>query len=91
MAKLGAGVRKRPDGKLEKRFTVKGKRYSVYGKSQKEITEKEQEIRKKIDAGIYTDNRNITLDKYFEEWLEHKRASVKSNTIKTYTNYYKLR
>jgi len=67
MARLGAGTRKRADGTLEKRFTIDGKRYSVYGKNAKEISQKEQEIRKKIEAGIYTDNRNITLDKYFGE------------------------
>lgn len=90
MAKLGAGVRIRTDGNLEKRFTVNGKRYSVYGKSQKEISAKEQDIRKRIDAGIYTDNRSITLDKYFDEWIVTKRGRVKGSTIRNYTNtYYK--
>lgn len=88
MAKLSAGVRKRPDGTLEKRFTLKGKRYSVYGRTSKEIQNKEQEIRKQIEAGVYTDNRNVTLDQYFEEWLKTKRLSVKSNTLKTYKAYY---
>lgn len=88
MAKLGAGVRKRADGNLEKRFTVNGKRYSVYGKTQKEISAKEQEIRKKIDAGIYKDNRNITLDKYFEEWIATKRGKIKGSTLRGYLSYY---
>lgn len=61
MARLGAGTRRRPDGSLEKRFTIDGKRYSVYGKNAKEISQKEQETRKRIEAGIYTDNRNLTL------------------------------
>ena len=89
MARLGAGVRKRKDGSLEKRFTMNGKRFSVYGKTSKEIQLKEQEIRKQVEQGIYTDNRNITLDKYFEEWIKGKRLSVKSNTIKLYKCYYK--
>ena len=29
--------------------------------------------RKKIEAGIYTDNRNLTPDQYFAEWLTGKR------------------
>ncbi|MFG6369963.1 MAG: site-specific integrase [Lachnospiraceae bacterium] len=89
MARLGAGTRKRANGTLEKRFTVKGKRYSVYGKNAKEISQKEQEIRKKIEAGIYTDNRNMTLDKYFDEWLDRKRGSIKGNTLRWYTTCYK--
>lgn len=88
MARLGAGVRKRADGALEKRITVDGKRYSIYGNTSKEIIQKEQEIRKKIEAGIYTDNRNLTLDQYFEEWLTGKRNSTKGNTLKTYKSYY---
>lgn len=89
MARLAAGTRKRNDGTLEKRFTVNGRRYSVYGKTTKEITAKEQDIRKKIAAGIYTDNRNITLDGYFEEWKKGKRNGAKSSTLKTYSIYYK--
>lgn len=89
MARLGAGTRKRADGTLEKRFTVNGKRYSVYGKTTKEVTAKEQDIRKLIEAGLYTNNRNITLDGYFEEWIKDKRNVIKGNTLKTYTCIYK--
>lgn len=89
MARLGAGTRKRADGTLEKRFTVNGKRYSVYGKTSKEINQKEQDIRKLIEAGVYTDNRNITLDGYFVEWIKGKRNGAKGNTLKTYSSYYK--
>lgn len=88
MARLGAGTRKRTDGMLEKRFTVDGRRYSIYARTSKELIQKEQEIRKKIEAGIYTDNRNLTLDKYFEEWLTGKRNGTKGNTLKTYKSYY---
>lgn len=89
MARLAAGVRKRKDGTLEKRFTIKGKRYSVYGKTNKEISDKEDEIREKIKQGIYTDNRNITLDGYFEEWIERHKGEVKEITIYRETNWYK--
>lgn len=90
MARLGAGTRKRADGTLEKRFTVDGTRYSIYGRTTKELAQKEQEIRKKIEAGLYTDNRNLTLDQYFAEWLTGKRNGTKGNTLKTYKiHYYK--
>lgn len=88
MARLASGVRKRPDGLLEKRFMVDGQRYSVYGKNNKEIEQKERELRKTIEAGLYTKNRNITLDGYFEEWLKGKRNATKGNTLKTYKSYY---
>ena len=91
MARLGAGVKKRKDGTLEKRFTVDGKRYSVYGKNQKEVEQKEREKRKEIEVGIYTSDKNQTLDKYFEEWLAGKRGSIKGATVSWYrTNYREL-
>jgi integrase len=74
---------------FEKRFTVKGKRYSVYATTQKELTEKELEARKAIEAGLYTENRNITLDAYFDEWIQGKRNSTSENTTKTYISYYR--
>ena len=89
MARMAAGIRKRTDGLLEKRFTINGKRYSIYGKTQKEITSKELELRKQIEAGYYKDNKNITLDEYFEEWLKGKSRTNKGNTLKTYSCYYR--
>ena len=88
MARLGAGIRKRKDGTLEKRFTINGKRHSAYGKTTKEVNEKEYEIREKLKQGIYTDNRNITFDGYFQEWIERKKGSVKESTIYSYSCYY---
>ena len=88
MARLGAGTRRREDGSLEKRFTIDGRRYSVYGKTAKELSRNEQEIRRKVEDRIYTDNRNLTLDKYFAEWLTDKRGNVKGNTLKGYKCYY---
>ena len=88
MARLASGVRKRKDGTLEKRFTIDGKRYSVYAATQKELAEKEQETREQIKQGTYTKNANITLDKYFIEWKAHKANTIKANTMIMYSNYY---
>ncbi len=89
MARLQANVRKRSTGDYEKRFTVDGKRYSVYGKTQKEVIEKEGALREKIKAGLYTENRKLTLDQWFDQWLAEKRGSTKGNTLRTYTYYYR--
>lgn len=89
MARLGAGVRKREDGTLEKRITINGKRYSIYSKSQKELSTKEQELRNMIAAGIYKNNRKVTLNAYFDEWIDGKRGKVKASSIRGYKSYYK--
>lgn len=88
MARLGAGVRKRADGTLEKRFTVNGKRYSVYGKNSKEISEKEQELRRDLENNTYIDNKNITLDKYFEYWQQEREKITKSSSLRIYKSRY---
>lgn len=88
MARLAAGVRRRADGTLEKRFTVEGKRYSVYGKTTKEVTDKEQAVREQIKAGTYTSSRNITLNEYYSEWAERKRGTIKGNTLHAYSVTY---
>lgn len=89
MARLSAGVRKRTGGGLEKRVTIEGKRYSIYGKTSEEIAQKEKELRQRIDAGVFVDSKNITLDKYYKEWLQGKRNGTKPNTLKTYASHYK--
>ena len=89
MARLNAGVRKRADGLFEKRFTVKGKRYSVYGKNNKEVLEKELEIRTLIEQNAYTTRRNLTLNAYYSEWIEEKAKHNKENSIRNYAIAYK--
>ncbi|MBQ9199229.1 MAG: site-specific integrase [Lachnospiraceae bacterium] len=89
MARLSAGVRKRTDGTLEKRFTVNGIRYSIYGKTNKELQEKEHETRARIESGTYKNNRNVTLDNYFKEWIDNKQADTKGNSLYTYSKIYK--
>lgn len=67
MARIPSGMRKKENGLFEKRFTVNGKRYSAYGHTVKECTDNETEIREAIKAGLYSSNKNITLDAYFDE------------------------
>lgn len=88
MARLAAGVRKRKDGTLEKRFTMNGVRYSVYAGNTKELAEKEQETREQIKQGCYKKNNKIILDDYFSEWLERKQIDTKGNSLKAYKSIY---
>lgn len=88
MARLPQGVRKRPNGMLEKRFTVNKNRYSVYATNTRELAEKEQELREQIKAGEYIKNRNITLDQFYNKWIEGRRNQNKGNSLHTYSNIY---
>lgn len=87
---LAAGFRKRKDGKYESRFTLNGKRYSVYGNTLKECKEKDSALREQIRNGLYTSNRNLTLEKYYQEWKLIKTNTVKSGTMCNIETHYKL-
>lgn len=85
---LAAGCRLRKDGKYEVRFSLEGKRYSVYGSTQKECREKELELREQIKKGLYVNNRNITLDQYYEEWKKSRIDTVKGSTERGINSRY---
>lgn len=77
-------------GYFVKRFTVDGKRYTVYGKTKTECMNKETERRMKISEGDYTKNSAITLNAYFEEWKHRRESQVKGATLFSYSvNYEK--
>jgi len=80
---------KRPDGRYELKFTVNGKRYTVYGKKKSECKDKETAKRAELAAGAYITKENITIDQYFDRWLDTKRAEIEGSTIRSYKNRYK--
>lgn len=88
MGKMRTGERKRPGGGYEKRFTIDGVRYSVYAERKEDLQAKEDAKRAQIKAGIYHTNETITLNQYFDEWIEGKALSVRPATIFTYVNMY---
>lgn len=90
MARRMAGIRRRKDGTFEKRFTIEGQRYSVYGKTQKECIENEMKRREEIANGIYKKNGRITLDQYFNEWIEQKKDHIRAITLHHYSHCYKI-
>lgn len=83
-------MRQRPDGTWELRFSVDGKRYSVYGKSQKECRANELQRRKEIEEKAYTRNNALTLDGYFAEWIKNKAQSISANTVGIYSRLYRI-
>lgn len=77
---LPPGYRYRDDSSIERRFTVEGKRYSVYGNTVNECQEKELDLRDQIRNGLYVSNRNITLNAYYKEWKVSREGTVKGST-----------
>ena len=89
MAKLAHGVRKKPDGGYEKRFTIDGQRYSVYGRSLKELSENEQARLEEIKQKIQPRKGAILLERYYENWQEGRKGNVKQSTRYTQDRQFK--
>lgn len=88
MARLPQGIIKRKDGLLQKRFTIQGKRYSVYAHTLDELANKEQSKRLEIASGLYRPNSTITLDGYFQEYIKSKQKHTKGSTLYNYKSVY---
>lgn len=81
-------MKKRKDGRYRRKFTINGKQYSVFGRSKKELDEKEYAKRLQIESNL--DQRtNPTLDQYHEKWERELAKSVKGSTIRSHGFRYK--
>ena len=81
---LPIGFTRRSNGKLEYRFFVEGKRFSVYGATQKECKQKETEKREQLKNGIYKSSKSLTVQEWLLRWLDRREKKVKSQTIRVY-------
>lgn len=88
MPKLPQGVRRRKNGGLEKRITINGKRYSIYAGSTKELSEKEERLREEIKSGLYVPNKDITLEKYYDEWISGRSGTMKESSEQAFNSSF---
>ena len=86
--KLRTGEYQKADGHYEYRYTVFGKKYSVYAKNLETLREKESEIQS-LDTAKQAkfDSRTTTLNDVFYLWKELKRG-LRPNTFQNYCYMY---
>jgi integrase len=65
------------DGKLDRRW--------VTGKTQAETQEKKARIKAELHLGMVTDTKGITVGQFLDQWMHHKRASLKPKSIEDYS------
>lgn len=82
--RLPVGFSLRSDGTLQYRFTIDGRRYYVYGASQKECRAKETAKREQIKEKIYQNGKGLKVEAYLERWIDSREPIVKSATLRTY-------
>ena len=88
MARLPKGMFKRKqDGLYVLRFTVDGKKYTVYGATKERCQENEMLKREQIEKEKAEKAAIPTVQDYFDSWIERKRNSkrkpVKPSTLRT--------
>lgn len=87
--KLPAGICQRKDGRFQGRFTFNGQRYTLYDRDLDELEKKMRSALYEMEHGIYGKLTNLTLDQWFEFWLEeYKVENVKNSTIILYSTSY---
>lgn len=80
--KLPKGISVRKDGQYQARYTLNGKRYTIYGKTQKEVEKKLRDAQYEIEHGIFAKPDRVTVDSWFKVWKEEYAASsMRENTI----------
>lgn len=84
--KLPAGMRYRPNGKIEYRFRFNDRQYSVTGDTQEDcIARKIQKIEEE-ERGTYKKSRTLTMSEYMDRWLK-SRTGLKPASVLIYTKF----
>ena len=88
---LGKGISQRKeDGLYIARFTNRfGKRQVVYDKTYNGVQKKMREAVVADDKAINVVNSNMTLDEWFEKWMDTCKKNCRNNTKDTYARHYK--
>ena len=84
--KLPKGIRQRSDS-FEGRFCYQYKEYVVHGRTITETQKAMNDLKYKLEHGIFVETQKVTLAEWYRTWMEqYKKNQVK---IGTYTNYDK--
>jgi integrase len=75
---------RRKDGLWCAQISLDGRRLTKYGKSQKECREWIKEMISKIDGGLTFEATQLTVERFFETWLNGKELSRRYGTVDNY-------
>ncbi len=84
-------ITKRADGRYMGRFTVNGKRKTVYGSSHEEVRQKLNEKLNEVAKGIYIEPGKDTVGSWLRDWLvTYALPTVKQSTYISYEGYVRI-
>lgn len=86
--KLPKGIRQRSDS-FEGRFNYKYKEYVVRGKTITETQKAMNDLKYKLEHGLFVSEKKMILNDWFRIWLdEYKKNRIKRGTYINYEKYY---
>ena len=86
---LGRGITQRKDGLYQARFINRfGKRQTIYAKTYNEITKKLRDEQYEDEKQLNVVDSNMTLDEWYEVWLETCKKNCRNTTKRTYSIQY---
>ncbi len=86
---LGKGISQRKDGLYQARFINRfGKRQTVYAKTMHEITKKLRDEQYEDERQLNVVDSNVTLDEWFDLWMDTCKKNCRDTTKHTYTIQY---
>ncbi len=87
---LGVGITQRKDGLYQARFVNRfGKRQTIYAKSLNEVRQKLRTEQYNNDKAINVVDKNVTLDQWFEIWMNTCKKNCRDSTKREYLTRYK--
>ena len=95
----GAGtIRERKDGTWEARYTIgrdpgtgKQKQKSIYGKTQKEVLKKLQQVQNDVNTGAYIEPSKLTVGTWLDVWIKEYPGKTKERTRIEYKKHIEYR
>ncbi len=88
---LPAGICLKSDGRYMAKFTIDGKRITLYDRDLKALIKKRNERIYEEEHGLYVKETSITVSDWFRTWMnEYKLNSVKYGTYKSYEQAFDL-
>lgn len=86
---LPKGIRQRSNGRYEGRVKYEYKSYSVYGNTLTETKKAMNDLRYKLEHGLFIEKKKISFEEWFNIWMkEYKKNQVKVGTYHNYQKYY---
>lgn len=86
---LGKGIRQREDGLYVARFINRfGKRQVIYDRTYNGIQKKMREAQYADENAINVVNTNMTLDEWYEKWMNTCKKNCRGNSKRSYAVHY---